>query len=71
MHIKISLVLCSLWFWGGGGIKGAGGRAYWVCKSGLEWVFICLELLCDKVSCTLRRQRVNKHDAPAAIMTRS
>jgi hypothetical protein len=57
MLYKIKLVQCSSWFLGGGGIKGAGGRGYWVWKGGEEWVFICLELQCDKVSCILRRRR--------------
>ena len=31
------------WFVAGGGVSGAGGRAYWAWLSGEGWVFICLE----------------------------
>jgi len=39
---------------GGGGISGAGGRAYRLWRSGERWLFICLELCCVKVTCTNR-----------------
>ena len=32
-----------------GGVRGAGGRTYWVWRSGEGWVFICIELQCDEV----------------------
>jgi len=32
--------------------RGAGGQVYWVWKCGEGWVFNCLEIHCDKVSCT-------------------
>jgi len=36
----------------GGGFSGAGRRAYCVWGRGEGWVFICLELQCDELSCT-------------------
>ena len=36
----------------GGGLNGAGGRAYWEWSSGEKWVFICLEHQCDEVNST-------------------
>jgi len=35
-----------------GGVSGGGRRAYWEWWGGEGWVFICLELQCEKVNCT-------------------
>ena len=42
----------------------AGGQAYWVLWGGEGWMFICLELQFDKVSCTFggRDKDWMKHD---------
>ena len=41
-------------FLAGGGVDGAGRRAYWVWSKGQGWLFICLELQYDEVNCTYR-----------------
>jgi len=39
-------------FFAGAGVSGTGWRAYWVWWSGEGWVFMCLELKRDEVTCT-------------------
>jgi len=52
----------------GGGVSGAGGRAYRLWGSGEGWVFICFENQCVKINRTYGEQDDVKH--AAALMTR-
>jgi len=44
-------LIYSEWVLAGGGVGEAGGRAYWVWRSGEGWVFIGSERHCDKLIC--------------------
>jgi len=55
----------------GGGVSKAGRQAYRVWWSGRAWVFICLELQCDKINSTYGNgeQVQTKHDAVTTLVT--
>ena len=57
-----------MWFLAGGGFSRAGERTHWVWRIGEARVFVWLELQCEKVR---RREEQTKHDAVAALVTRS
>ena len=51
-EMDVSMVQYIALFLAGGRVGRAGGQAYWVMWGGEGWLFICLELQFDKVSCT-------------------
>jgi hypothetical protein len=68
--VKYSKLLCS---WPVKELAELADDSYWLWRSGEGWVFSCLELQRDKVSCTYggEEKGQTKRDAVAALVTRS